>query len=280
MIAPAARDLLARGADALGPLRVDAFLEAAILLAHVIGRPRSWLFAHPEAPVSRNMEARFDAMIEQRVNGTPIAYLTGTREFWSLDLHITPDTLIPRPETELLVERALALPLPAAARVADLGTGSGAVAAALASERPAWHIIATDTSEGALEVATGNFRRLGLDQVKPRLGSWFRPLAGERFDLIVSNPPYVAEGDRHLSEGDVAHEPRAALSSGPDGLDALRTLTGAARAHLTPGGWLLVEHGWNQGSAVRKLFAAARFTSAETHRDYAGQERVTGGQSA
>jgi release factor glutamine methyltransferase len=279
-MAPAARDLLARGATALGPLPVDAFLEAAILLAHVIGKPRSWLFAHPEAPVSRHLADRFVAMIEQRATGIPIAYLTGTREFWSLDLHVTPDTLIPRPETELLVERALALPLKAAARVADLGTGSGAVAAALAKERPTWHLIATDTSERALEVAAGNFHRLGLHRVEPRLGSWFEPLSGERFDLILSNPPYVAREDRHLSEGDVAHEPRAALSSGADGLDALRTLTDRAHAHLTPGGWLMVEHGWNQGTAVRELFAAAQFTSVETHRDYAGKERVTGGQAA
>ena len=279
-MAPAARDLLARGAAALEPLAVDAFLEAGILLAHVIGKPRSWLFAHPEAPVNGHTASRFDRMIEQRVKGAPIAYLTGRREFWSLDLQVTPDTLIPRPETELLVERALALPLPAAARVADLGTGSGAVAAALSCERPAWHIIATDTSEEALKVATGNFRRLGLDRVEPRLGTWFDPLAGERFDLIVSNPPYIARGDRHLSEGDVAHEPRAALSSGTDGLDSLRTLTGGARAHLTRGGWLLVEHGWNQGAAVRELFVAADFSSIETHRDYTDQERVTGGRSA
>ena len=276
----AARDLLARGAAALEPLPVDAFLEAGILLAHVIGKPRSWLFAHPEAPVNGQTASRFDRMIEQRLKGAPIAYLTGRREFWSLDLHVTPDTLIPRPETELLVERALAIPLPAEARVADLGTGSGAVAAALASERPAWHIIATDTSEEALNVATANFHRLGLERVEPRLGTWFTPLAGERFDLIVSNPPYIARGDRHLSEGDVAHEPRAALSSGPDGLDALRILAGGARAHLVPGGWLMVEHGWNQGAAVRELFVAAHFTSVETYRDSADRERVTGGQSA
>ena len=277
---PAARDLLARGAAALEPLPVDAFLEAGILLAHVIGKPRSWLFAHPEAPVNGQTASRFDRMIEQRLKGAPIAYLTGRREFWSLDLQVTPDTLIPRPETELLVERALAIPLPAEARVADLGTGSGAVAAALASERPAWHIIATDTSEEALNVATANFHRLGLERVEPRLGTWFTPLAGERFDLIVSNPPYIARGDRHLSEGDVAHEPRAALSSGPDGLDALRILAGGARAHLVPGGWLMVEHGWNQGAAVRELFVAAHFTSVETYRDSADRERVTGGQSA
>ena len=277
---PAARDLLARGAAALEPLPVDAFLEAGILLAHVIGKPRSWLFAHPEMPVNGQTASRFDRMIEQRLKGAPIAYLTGRREFWSLDLQVTPDTLIPRPETELLVERALAIPLPAEARVADLGTGSGAVAAALASERPAWHIIATDTSEEALNVATANFHRLGLERVEPRLGTWFTPLAGERFDLIVSNPPYIARGDRHLSEGDVAHEPRAALSSGPDGLDALRILAGGARAHLVPGGWLMVEHGWNQGAAVRELFVAAHFTSVETYRDSADRERVTGGQSA
>ncbi len=270
---PTAARLLARARDLIDPA------DAALLLAHALGKPRSWLFAHADDVLGEADLARFDGLLARRVAGEPVAYLTGARGFWTLDLAVTPATLIPRPETELLVELALArLPVDAPLRVADLGTGSGAIALSLAKERPRARVVATDASPEALEVARGNTVRNGIGNVAFRLGSWLAPLAGECFDLIASNPPYIADGDPHLSQGDLRFEPAMALSCGPDGLDAIRIIVRDAPACLRPGGWLLLEHGWDQGEAVRALLAEAGFVDAATARDLEGRDRITLGR--
>ena len=267
---PTAARLLARARDLIDPA------DAALLLAHALGKPRSWLFAHADDVLGEADVARFDGLLARRVAGEPVAYLTGARGFWTLDLAVTPATLIPRPETELLVDLALArLPADAPVRVADLGTGSGAIALALAKERPRAQVVATDASPEALEVARGNAARNRIDNLAFRLGSWLQPLAGERFDLIASNPPYIADGDPHLARGDLRFEPAMALSCGPDGLDAIRIIVRDAPACLQPGGWLLLEHGWEQGDAVRALLVEAGFVDAMTERDLEGRDRIS-----
>ncbi len=254
--------------------------EARLLMAHALQKPAAWLFAHgDEAPLS-DLSARFDRLVQARAAGEPIAYLTGRRSFWTLDLRVTPDTLVPRPETELLVELALArLPLATRCAVADLGTGSGAVALAIARERPEAHLIATDASLAALQVASANAQDHGIDNVEFRHGSWLAPLQGERCRLIASNPPYIPEGDPHLSQGDLRFEPPAALSSGRDGLDAIGEIIRDARVHLVDAGWLLLEHGWEQGAAVRGLLEAAGFVGVASARDLEQRERVSFGRS-
>ena len=258
--------------------RIDR-IDAELLLLHLLGKPRSWLFGHDTDALDMGDVAAFEALVARREAGEPVAYLTGRRGFWTLELAVTPVTLIPRPETELLVERALErLPRDVDTRIADLGTGSGAIALALAKERPRARVIATDASEAALTVARANAAENGIDNTEFRHGSWFAPLAGERFDLIASNPPYIEADDPHLGEGDLRFEPMSALASGGDGLDDLRVIVGEAPSHLVDGGWLLVEHGWNQGAAVRALFADAGFIDIETARDLEGRERVTLGR--
>ncbi|MGY1459679.1 MULTISPECIES: peptide chain release factor N(5)-glutamine methyltransferase [unclassified Luteimonas] len=256
--------------------------EAALLLLHVLDRQHAWLFAHGDAVVAPGAGVRFQALVARRSAGEPVAYLLGRRGFWTLDLAVTPDTLIPRPETELLVEQALARLDPGTpARVADLGTGSGAIALAIASERPLAQVIATDRSDAALAVARGNAATHGLDgRVEFRAGDWFVPVAGERFHLVASNPPYIAEDDPHLGQGDLRHEPHAALASGPDGLDAIRVIVAAAPAHLVAGGWLLLEHGFDQGPAVRALLRARGFDGVATVCDLEGRDRVSLGRRA
>ena len=255
--------------------------DARALLAHALSKPVSWLFAHGDETIEISALQRFRMLVEARESGRPVAYLIGRRGFWTLDLAVTADTLIPRPETELLVELAIArLPVSSPSRVADLGTGSGAIALAIAKERPECRVIATDASQGALEVAIDNAESNGVRNVEFRMGSWFSPLTGERFDLIASNPPYIAEGDPHLDEGDLRFEPAAALSSGADGLDAIREIVGRAAAHLNAGGWLLLEHGWEQGAAVRELLALAGFGEVSSERDLEDRERVTLGRSS
>lgn len=254
--------------------------EAERLLAALLGHGRAWLLAHGEHPLGAPQRQAYAGWIARRAAGEPYAYLVGEREFWSLTLQVTPDVLVPRPETELLIERALALlatasGAPAAARVADLGTGSGAIALALARERPDWRVTATDRSPAALAVAEGNAQRLGLDRVRFLQGDWFAPLAGERFELIASNPPYVAEGDPALADPALRHEPRGALASGPDGLDDIRRLVAGAPAHLVDGGWLLLEHGAGQGEAVQALFASQGWTQVRCHVDLAGLPRAS-----
>ena len=259
--------------------RIDR-VDAEWLLAHALAQPRSWLFAHAGEPLPAAVAERFDGLVARRVAGEPVAYLTGIQGFWSLALEVSPATLVPRPETERLVELALArIPPGAAARIADLGTGSGAIALAIAKERPRATVVATDASAAALQVARRNGVRSRIANVEFREGDWLAPLAGERFDLIASNPPYIAEGDPHLGEGDLRFEPAAALSSGADGLDAQRAIIGGAPAHLHPGGWLLLEHGWDHGAAVRALLAGAGFVDIETARDLEDRERVSLGRT-
>ena len=259
--------------------RVDP-ADAELLLAHALGRPRGWLYAHADAAAAADDAARFEALLERRGHGEPVAYLCGRRGFWTLDLMVTPDTLVPRPETELLVELALRrLPVRGPVRIADLGTGSGAIALALAAERPDATVVATDASPAALAVAAANARAAGLGRVGFHAGDWFAALPGQRFDLVASNPPYIADGDPHLREGDLRFEPPAALSSGEDGLDAIRAIVAGAPAHLSPGGWLLLEHGWTQGAAVRALLQAAGLVEVSTHRDLEERDRVTLGRT-
>ena len=254
--------------------------EAALLLMHVLDRSRSWLYAHADDVVAPVQADRFQALVARRAAGEPVAYLLGRRGFWTLDLAVTPDTLIPRPETELLVEQALErLPADRPVRVADLGTGTGAIALAVAFERPLARVVATDRSRGALDVARENARAHGLDgRLAFRQGDWFAPLAGERFDMVASNPPYIAEADPHLARGDLRHEPTGALASGPDGLDAIRRIVAGAPAHLVAQGWLLLEHGHDQGPSVRALLEAGGFTDVATVRDLEHRDRVSLGR--
>lgn len=257
----------------------EARHEAEHLLLHVIDRDRAWLFAHGDAPLSDTDAAAFEALLARRIAGEPVAYLVGHRGFWTLDLQVSPATLIPRPETERLVELALErLPTDLPLRIADLGTGTGAIALALASERPQARVVATDLSDDALALARANGSANDLTNVDFRAGSWWTPVAGERFHLIASNPPYIAEGDAHLAQGDLRFEPPAALSSGADGLDAIRTIVAGAPAHLLPGGWLLLEHGWDQGDAIRALMTAAGFVDVVTETDLEQRDRVTLGR--
>lgn len=230
----------------------------------------------PDNPLTREARRRFAALVERRRCGEPIAYILGRQGFWTLDLEVTPDTLIPRPETELLVELALArLPATAALTVADLGTGSGAIAAALATERPSWTLIALDRSPAAVAIAMVNARRLALPNLLPLVGDWLGPLAPGGLNAIISNPPYVAASDPHLGRGDLRFEPPPALASGPDGLAAIRRIAAEAPRHLCPGGLLALEHGYDQGIAVRAILAAAGLQEIETRHDLAGHERVT-----
>jgi len=253
--------------------------ESELLLARAIDRPRSWLYAHPDALVEEQQARHFLAMVEQRRRGEPVALILGVRDFWSLELTVTPDTLIPRPETELLVELALRhIPAGSPARVLDLGTGTGAVALALASERPMAEITAIDLHSRTLSVARANAARLQLGRVRFLLGNWFSAVQDERYDVIVGNPPYIAEQDPHLLQGDLRFEPRAALASGIDGLDAIRVIARDSPRHLRANGWLLLEHGFEQGAAVRALLESAGFTKVATGVDLAGLDRVTYGQ--
>jgi release factor glutamine methyltransferase len=274
---PSIRTLLARAAQQLsGP---SARLDAEVLLAACLERTRSYLHAWPERRVPGDRRARFLDWLQRRMNGEPVAYLTGQREFWSLPLKVTRDTLIPRPETETLVSLALARVAPdAALRIADLGTGAGAIALAVARARPRCGILATDVSEQALAVARENAGRLGIDNVRFRSGPWCTPLAGAPFDLILSNPPYVAQHDPHLDQGDVRYEPRTALVAGPDGLDELRRVIACAARHLGASGWLLVEHGCDQGAEVMHLLRSAGYRDIGDHADDAGLARVALGR--
>ena len=254
-------------------------VDAECLLAHLLQKPRSWLFAHAGDPAAPDVAESFGTLLARRQAGEPVAYLTGTQGFWTLALQVSPATLIPRPETELLVELALArLPRESAPRIADLGTGSGAIALAIASERPRANVIATDASAAALAVARGNALGNGITNVEFRKGDWFTPLMGERFDLIASNPPYIAINDPHLGQGDLRFEPASALSSGTDGLDDIRQIVRHALAHLHPRGWLLLEHGWNQGDALRALLTGAGFIEVETVQDLEGRDRISLGR--
>lgn len=276
---PSLRQVVADASARLGG--IDARHEAELLLLHVLERPRSWLFAHATDPLPATAQAAFEALLARRAAGEPVAYLTGRRGFWTLDLRVDAATLIPRPETELLVELALErLPSDRPLSVADLGTGSGAIALALASERPLAQVLATDASPGALAMAARNAAHHELRNVRFAEGGqdWYAPLQGARFALIASNPPYIASEDPHLQQGDLRFEPASALASGIDGLDDIRRIVAGAPEHLQPAGWLLIEHGWDQGAAIRTLFDAAGFADVQTQQDLEQRDRVTLGR--
>jgi len=266
-----------RGAiEASGLVPVDA----RVLLGHVLGRDRAWLVAHAAEPLSRAEADAFFALAKRRREGEPVAYLVGRREFWWLDLVVSPAVLIPRPETETLVEVALArLPADRPVRVLDLGTGSGAIALAIAKERPLAEVTATDVSGEALDVARGNAARLGLGDVAFACADWYAGAPDGPYDAIVANPPYIDPADPHLAEGDLRFEPRGALTTGSTGLSSLAAIVAGAPARLAPGGLLAVEHGFDQSEAVCGLFDDAGFVTIETFRDLAGLWRVVAGRS-
>ncbi len=258
--------------------QLDA-VDAEFLLAHALGRSLTWIHAHGDAVVDPTVRRQYAELIRRRADGEPVAYLTGSRGFWTLGLQVTPDTLIPRAETELLVELALArLPGDRALRIADLGTGSGAIALALASERPRATVLATDASDAALAVARRNADALGIGSIAFAPGDWCAALGAAKFDLVASNPPYLADTDPHRWAGDLRFEPATALVSGSDGLDALRSIVRDAPSHLVAGGWLLLEHGWEQGAAVRQLLTDAGFADIATEQDLEHRDRVTLGR--
>ena len=271
--------LLAEATDRLAAASESPRLDAEVLLAHAIGVSRTYLFTWPDREPEPESVSRFGDLLERRFRGEPVAYLTGCREFWSRDFLVTPDVLIPRPETELLVELALqAAAKFASPRILDLGTGSGAVAITLAAELPTATVTAVDISQRALDVARSNADRHRLANMRFYRSDWFADIdSTDRFDLIVSNPPYIAEADAHLDQGDVRLEPRTALVSGEDGLDDIRHIVSAARRFLAPGAWLLFEHGWDQGRAAAGLLAEAGYVSVETRVDHQGNDRVSQG---
>ncbi len=272
--------LLGSAAGRLAASSPSPRADAELLLCHSLGWSRARLFSEAAQAMAGDIRAGFETLLARRLAGEPVAYLTGERGFWTLDLRVNRHVLIPRPETELVVERALALVSGTESRrVLDLGTGSGAIALALAGECPPWRISAIEQCSEALAVARDNGERLGL-AVEWHTGSWFEPLHGQRFDLIVSNPPYVAAGDPHLSRGDLRFEPTAALTAGTEGLDALRRIVTGAPDHLLPGGWLILEHGYDQADAVQDLLRSRGFRQIASHRDLGGQPRVTEGRRA
>jgi release factor glutamine methyltransferase len=261
-------------AHRLEPHSESPRLDAELLLAGILGLPRSALIARGDERVASGDERAYATLIAKRADGVPIAYLTGVREFWSLPLKVTPAVLVPRPETELLVEHALALlPADALCSVLDLGTGSGAIALSLAHERPRWSITGVDVSPAALEVAARNAEELKLPHVQWRLGHWFDVLPGERFHLIVANPPYIAAGDPALQA--LSAEPATALIAGATGLEALDAIIAQAPKHLYAGGWLALEHGITQAQDVARLLHQQGFDSIRTYPDFSGRPRIT-----
>lgn len=269
----AAQALAAGAGDA-----AEARREAQVLLGHALGVSRAWLIAHRDDSLADPAAARFDVLLAQRRSGIPVAYLLGEREFHGRRFRVTPDVLIPRPETELLVEEALAhLPRLAPCAVLDLGTGSGCIAVTIACERPAARVAAADVCAAALEVARDNAGTLGAS-VEFIESDWFACLAGRRFDLIVCNPPYVASGDPHLARGDLRFEPPAALAGGADGLDAIRRIVAESAGYLREGGWLLFEHGYDQAPACKDLLRKAGFGELLSRSDLAGLSRLAGGR--
>ncbi|KPY84693.1 Release factor glutamine methyltransferase [Pseudomonas syringae pv. spinaceae] len=255
-----------------------ARLDIELLLAAALGKPRSFLHTWPERIVSTEAAVAFAGYLQRRRTGEPVAYILGQQGFWKLDLEVAPHTLISRQETEMLVEAALELvPAFAPAQVLDLGTGTGAIALALANDRQQWKVTAVDRVPEAVALAERNRQRLQLDNAQVLNSHWFSALEGRQFDLIISNPPYIADADPHLSAGDVRFEPSSALTAGADGLDDLRTIITDAQAHLNADGWLLLEHGYDQGPAVRELLTRHGFERIQTRRDLGEHERITFG---
>jgi release factor glutamine methyltransferase len=272
---------LAHGADALEATSDSPRLDAELLLAHVLDCDRQQLRTQTSIALSPQKISDFDALIARRALGEPVAYLMGSWDFWTLTLRVTPAVLVPRPETELLVELALSsLRSKHAPSVLDLGTGSGAVGLAIASERGDATIDLTDASAAALQIAELNRAQLGFSHVHLHLGSWLRAVPGRQYDVMVSNPPYLGAQDRHLETPELGFEPRGALVSGPSGLEDLAHIAHTAPTHLKPMGALYLEHGFEQGAAVRQLLSDAGFSAVTTHRDLAGLERVTSGIKA
>lgn len=268
ILGQATEQLVASGSE-------TARLDAELLLSHILRKPRAFLFTWPDKTLDKGQQSRFYALIQRRGDGVPVAYLTGEKSFWDLQLTVNEHVLIPRPDTELMVELALSLPVPDDGIVVDLGTGSGAIALAMASQKPNWQVLATDKSEQALSTAKANAEGNGIHSVQFFLGSWCEPLAGKQLNMIVTNPPYIREDDPHLKTGDVRFEPLPALVSGADGLDDIRHIIQASPSLLLPGGWLLIEHGYEQGKAVAQLLERQGFCSVRTRKDLAGLERVT-----
>ena len=262
-----------RAAQQLGNRR-----ECALLASLALEQPLAWIYAHGDEPLAPEVRRRYAELVARRAQGVPFAYLAGRREFYGREFSVSPETLIPRPETEHLVEWALELDLPAAATVLDIGTGSGCIALTLAAERPGWRVTGTDLSRDALSVASRNRARLALERLELLAGDRLHPVADRRFDLVVSNPPYVAAGDRHLERGDLVHEPELALVAGRHGLDVLAGLVADAPGHLEADGWLLLEHGYDQAASVRELLRDRGFADVASRRDLAGIERVSGGR--
>ena len=255
-----------------------ADLDAEILLAHALGTRRARLRSHPEDVPEDAARARYVELLGRRAGGEPVAYILGHKDFWTLRLAVSPAVLVPRPETELLVERALALRPEPVARAIDLGTGSGAIALSLASERPQWQVTATDVSAEALAVARANAATHALTRVEFLEGSWFEPLGERRFQLAISNPPYIGAAEPELATAELKHEPRTALSPGADAMASLRTIIHRAPPHLEHGGWLLLEHGTTQAAAVARELVVRGFRHVRSHRDLAGHERITEAQ--
>lgn len=255
-------------------------LDLELLLCHCLRQERAYLYTWPERALTESQWADFDALLARRRRGEPVAYLIGRRDFWSLSLAVDASSLIPRPDSELLVELALErAPQGSAGRALDLGTGTGALVLAFASERPHWQLVGLDSSKAALRLAERNRRALGFATVSFVQSDWFQALDGKQcFDLILSNPPYIAPDDPHLRQGDLRFEPRSALVAEQQGLADISQIIQAAPDYLHPGGWLLVEHGWQQGDAVRQLFQKAGFNAPASHCDLAGRERVTLGR--
>ncbi len=252
-------------------------LDVEVLLCHVLNQPRSYLYAWPERTVDNGQQARFQILLRRRAQGEPVAYLTGVKEFWSLPLQVNASTLIPRPETELLVQVTLDLTLRDTAAVLDLGTGCGAIALALAHERPYWRVTGVDKVEDAVKLAQQNRRHLGLDNAVFFASNWFANIPAQLFDVVVSNPPYISATDSHLHEGDVRFEPESALVADDNGCAAIRHIVDTATNWLATGGWLLIEHGFDQGPTVRERLRGRGYQQIATVTDLAGVERVTRG---
>ncbi|WP_217543161.1 peptide chain release factor N(5)-glutamine methyltransferase [Vibrio metschnikovii] len=272
LLAKAKRQLIESGSD-------SPSLDAALLLCHVLQKPRSYLLTWPDKRLDADAISTFEVLLARRIAGEPIAYIIGEREFWSLPLKVAPSTLIPRPDTERLVELALDKAVLIDGDILDLGTGTGAIALALASELPQRHVLGIDLRSEAVELAEDNRKRLQLSNVTFLQGSWFTPLAnGIKFALIASNPPYIEEHDPHLQQGDVRFEPRSALVAGDNGLADIKHIATSAREYLLDRGWLLFEHGYQQGKAVRAILSELGYQQVVTEQDYAGNDRVTLGQ--
>ncbi|ASM50539.1 release factor glutamine methyltransferase [Pseudoalteromonas espejiana DSM 9414] len=266
---------IAAGASLLAPSSDSAKLDAQVLLLHILQKPRSYLFTWPDKTLTDEQQLTFEHFCKRRLNGEPVAHITGQREFWSLPLEVNATTLIPRPDTETLVEQALAMAVPESAKVLDLGTGTGAIALALGSEMPNWQITAVDRVADAVALASRNQQRLAIHNVQVKQSNWFSALKNQQFNLIVTNPPYIEHDDKHLNEGDVRFEPLSALVAEEAGMADIKQIITQSRDYLLSSGYLLIEHGFEQGEAVRNLFNQMAFINVKTVKDLGNNDRVT-----